>query len=246
MIIFTINWFETIGSTNDFCMKQAVDNEPEGLVIAAKFQEQGRGQRGNSWESDLGKNLTFSVLLRPTFLRVEQQFFISKVVAVSICEWLKSYKIIAKIKWPNDIYINDLKVGGVLIENSFSSSNLDISVVGVGINVNQTAFSSDIPNPTSISIQTGANYTLELLIADYLNIFSNRYLQLRGGYQNVISNDYFDLLYRRENYYRYSSREGEFDARIIGIKPTGELLLETKTGIQKSYGFKEVSFILKS
>ncbi len=243
---FKISWVESISSTNDYCLKQASGGEPEGLVIAAIFQEQGRGQRGNSWESESGKNLTFSILLRPIFLKAEQQFFISKVVAVSICEWLSSIGINAKIKWPNDIYIDDNKIGGVLIENSISGSNLEVSVVGVGINVNQTVFSSEIPNPTSIEIQTGMSYNLELLLNDYLRFFSSRYLQLENSLLNDISTDYFNLLYRKDKFYPYSSKEGVFEARIIGIKPSGELILETEEGVQKSFSFKEVSFILKS
>lgn len=246
MLNYRIVWHDKVTSTNDVCVKAAVEGELEGLVIAAYFQEHGRGQRGNSWESEVNKNLTFSLLLRPAFLKVEQQFMLSKIIALGVIDWLKSITLDATIKWPNDIYVIDCKIAGILIENGFSSNVLDYSVAGIGVNLNQTAFSSDIPNPTSVLLATGVKYVAELVIVDLLEFINVRYQQLIDGLTSVISDDYLNRLYRRNNYYQYIDKNEKFEARIVGVKPGGELMLETKGGTIKSYGFKEVSFVMKT
>jgi BirA family biotin operon repressor/biotin-[acetyl-CoA-carboxylase] ligase len=235
-------WLERVDSTNNYCMQLAEKGEPEGQVVAAYFQEQGRGQRGNTWDSDEGMNLTFSILLRPTFMKVEEQFAVSKVIALSICDWLKINSVEAFIKWPNDIYIGEMKIAGILIENSFSSSQLDVSVIGIGLNLNQTIFSPKIPNPTSMALLTGMQYRPEIVLRELLVSIQMRYLQLKFGLSEKVSEDYLKALYRFETFSNYCSAGESFKAKIIGIKPTGELVLETEQGEQKSYGFKEVSF----
>jgi BirA family biotin operon repressor/biotin-[acetyl-CoA-carboxylase] ligase len=235
-------WLERVDSTNSYCIQLAEKGEPEGLVVAAYFQEQGRGQRGNTWDSDEGMNLTFSILLRPTFMKAEEQFEVSKVIALSICDWLKINGIEACIKWPNDIYVGEKKIAGILIENSFSSSQLDVSVVGIGLNLNQTIFSPKIPNPTSMKLIKGIQYRPEIVLRELLVSIQMRYLQLKYGLSQKVADDYLKTLFRFETFSSYS-RAGElFKAKIIGIKPTGELILETEQGEQKSYGFKEVYF----
>lgn len=243
---FNINWHDRVSSTNDLCMSAATQNSAEGYVIAAKFQEHGRGQRGNTWESSFGLNLTFSLLLRPIFLRVEHQFAISKVVAVSICDWIGAHikdKTVA-IKWPNDIYIGNSKVAGILIENNFSSSQLEVSVIGIGINLNQQSFSSDLPNPTSLINETGNIFNLEESLLEYLSCFRERYEQVRSGNVTFIDTDYLNLLYRKDIYCTYRASNDEFRARIIGVKPTGELMLQTESGQERSFAFKEITFVI--
>lgn len=235
-------WLDRIDSTNNYCMKMVQDGEPEGLAIAAHFQEQGRGQRGNKWESEVDKNLTFSLLLRPVFLRVEDQFLISKVVALSICDWLKGNNVDACIKWPNDIYVGDKKIAGVLIENNFSSPVLDVSVIGIGLNLNQSQFSEDIPNPTSLFILTGNQYQPEIVLSELVVSIQMRYLQLKYGLRDKVSDDYLKSLYRFQRFCNYSTNERTFKAKIVGVKPTGELILETEDGLQKIFAFKEVAF----
>jgi len=235
-------WLDRVDSTNSYCMKLAENGDPEGLVVAAYFQEQGRGQRGNTWESERGKNLTFSLLLRPTFMRVEEQFSISKMIALSICDWLKSKKIKPLIKWPNDIYVGDKKIAGILIENSFSSPILDISIIGIGLNLNQTFFSPEIPNPTSLLLLTGMSHRPENVLSELIMSIQTRYLQLKNGLKEKVSDDYLKSLYRFQILSNYSSIDGPFKAKIIGVKPLGELILETENGQQKSFGFKEITF----
>lgn len=235
-------WLDRVDSTNSYCMKIAAEGEPEGLAVAAFIQEQGRGQRGNSWESEEGKNLTFSLLLRPNFLKVEQQFALSKAIVLSICDWLTINGLGACIKWPNDIYVGDRKICGILIENSFSSPSLEVSVIGIGLNLNQSSFSKDIPNPTSMLLLTGMQYVPATVLSELVVSIQMRYLQLRYGLQDKIDNDYINSLYRFSEYHFYKSAEGKFKAKIVGVKPTGELILETEKGEQKMFAFKEVSF----
>lgn len=238
------NWLEKVDSTNTYCMDMASKGELEGLAVAAIFQENGRGQRGNSWESQDGMNLTFSLLLRPTFLRVEEQFALSKIIALSICEWINRNGCVAKIKWPNDIYVGDNKVCGILIENSFSGPTLDISVIGIGLNLNQTIFPSDLPNPTSMKLICSKDFQPEKVMVEVVNIIQNYYIKLKLSNMNELNELYINSLYRFGNFFDFTSNEGKFRAKIVGIKNSGELILETEIGQQLFFAFKEVSFII--
>lgn len=237
-------WLDSVDSTNTYCMNLASKGEPEGVAVAANVQEQGRGQRGNSWESLAGENLTFSLLLRPIFLKVEEQFSLSKVIALSICDWISTKGVSANIKWPNDIYIDNKKVCGILIENGFSGPTLEVSVVGIGLNLNQTEFSKDIPNPTSMALLTGNQFRPEVVLSELIGTIQSRYLQLGSGFKVNVDADYLDKFYRFNEYHYYTSDKGNFKAKIVGIKPTGELILETEMAEQKVFAFKEVTFVI--
>lgn len=237
-------WLDKVDSTNSYCMKLASENEPEGLAVAAFFQENGRGQRGNSWESQDGLNLTFSLLLRPTFLKVEEQFALSKVIALSICHWINGNGTNATIKWPNDIYIGDSKVCGILIENSFSGLTLDVSVVGIGLNLNQTVFSEDLPNPTSMKLITGKDFQPATVMVELVNTIQEFYIKLKLGEKKGLDSLYLNSLYRFEDYFDFKTNDGTVKAKIVGVKSSGELILETEIGKQLFFAFKEVSFII--
>ncbi len=148
----TIKWYNKIDSTNLQAHRE-LENAPDGTVWVADFQTAGRGQRGNSWESTEGVNLLFTVLLRPDFLPVADQFTISQITALAIVKYLEGKGLQPKIKWPNDIYINDKKICGILIEHTLCGANLSASILGIGININQTLFESDAPNPTSLLLE---------------------------------------------------------------------------------------------
>jgi len=243
---YRIEWFKSVSSTNDICQQRANMGVAEGIVIAAEYQEQGRGQRGNAWESQLGQNLTFSMLLRPTFLPVAEQFYLSKAMALAVTDWLKAYieSKPVKIKWPNDIYIGNSKICGILIENSFSGQHLETSVVGIGINLNQINFPDDLPNPTSLFLETGKKIDPQDALPEPVNCIGARYLQLLEDNRVTIDNDYLNAIYRKDLLCNYYSNGEEFEATIIGIKPTGELILKTSKGDIRTFAFKEVTFII--
>jgi len=149
-----IYWFDVIDSTNNEAFRN-MSTALHGTVWAARFQTAGRGQKGNQWESAAGENLTFSILWHPAFLAAERQFAVLEIVALAICDLLDSLGLMATIKWPNDVYVGDRKILGVLIEHFLCGSELSASIVGIGLNLNQTRFGHDAPNPTSVLLETG-------------------------------------------------------------------------------------------
>ena len=220
-----IEYYENISSTNDIASHP--DCQP-GTFIVAEYQSAGRGQRGNRWNSSAGKNLTFSLLLCPEFLRAEHQFYISKIISLAICDVLSSFGLTPKIKWPNDIYVGDKKITGILIENDITGKNISRSIIGVGLNVNQTEFSSDLPNPTSLAIETGLELKREEVLRRIIISVSKRYEELLKSHYSTLDDDYMHILYRlNEPHYYYDALEGR---KILGIirdvKPSGELAVE--------------------
>ena len=216
----------------------------EGDVVWADFQTAGRGQRGHEWHSRKGENLTFSVVLEPSFVPIAEQFSVSEVVALSLVDMLAEYGIEAKIKWTNDIYVGDRKLVGILIEHSLSSTALRRTIVGVGINVNQTEFDASLPNPVSMAQLLGRELSVEDVLQNFLGYLQRNYELLREG-QNLLHDKYNSLLYRRDEWHTYALPNGEkFSAAIRGTAPSGALQLEDKWGATKEYLFKEVEFVI--
>ena len=223
----------------------------EGDVVWADFQTAGRGQRGHEWHSRKGENLTFSVVLEPNFLPIAEQFSVSEVVALSLVDVLADYGIEARIKWTNDIYVGDRKLVGILIEHSLSSTTLRRTIVGVGINVNQTEFDSSIPNPVSMAQLLGKQLYAEEVLRIFLTHLQRNYEALREmqnakcKMQNFLHKRYNSLLYRLNEYHTYALPSGErFEAKILGTASSGALQLENMQGEIKDYLFKEVEFII--
>lgn len=235
---------DEVSSTNDYASELLLDDNAHGQVVVAALQTQGRGQRGNGWESKPGENLLFSILLKPSFLQVQRQFLLSKVAALAVCKTISTYLSNVTIKWPNDIYVGNEKIAGILIENSFSSAILNTSVVGIGVNVNQVDFSDNLPNPTSLNWQTGIKYNLDDTLLLICQVFDMYYRQLEMGEAERINAEYFDLLYRRKGYNRYMAKGEVFKAKIFRVRESGELVLETEQGELREFAFKEVSFVL--
>jgi BirA family biotin operon repressor/biotin-[acetyl-CoA-carboxylase] ligase len=214
----------------------------EGDVVWADFQTAGRGQRGHEWHSRKGENLTFSVVLEPTFMPIAEQFSVSEVVALSLIDMLADYGIGAKIKWTNDIYVGDKKLVGILIEHSLAPTTLRRTIVGVGINVNQREFDPSIPNPVSMAQLLDRQLDAEEVLQCFLKHLQRNYVQLREM-QNALHDRYNSLLYRRNEYHTYALPSGErFRAKIVGTAPNGALCLEDEQGKTKEYLFKEVEF----
>lgn len=213
---------------------------PEGFVLRTDFQSAGKGQPGNSWEAEKGKNLLFSVLLYPQHIAIDQQFILSQLVSVAILRTLNSFCAGFSIKWPNDIYFGDKKIGGILIENSLQGSKLNTSIVGIGLNINQKTFRSDAPNPVSLRQITAKNQRRKNILQDVLNNIYELYSKMDV---DTIRNEYFENLYRRVGFYTYRDNKGLFEAELAGIESDGCLKLKTRTGEIRAYYFKEVAFV---
>jgi BirA family biotin operon repressor/biotin-[acetyl-CoA-carboxylase] ligase len=213
---------------------------PEGFVLRTDFQSAGKGQLGNSWESEKGKNLLFSVLLYPQHIAIDQQFILSQLVSVAILRTLNSFCAGFSIKWPNDIYFGDKKIGGILIENSLQGSKLNTSIVGIGLNINQKTFRSDAPNPVSLRQITAKNQRRKNILQDVLNNIYELYKKMDV---EAIRKEYFENLYRRVGFYTYRDNKGLFEAELAGIESDGCLKLKTRTGEIRAYYFKEVAFV---
>ena len=219
----------------------------EGDVVWAEFQTAGRGQRGHVWHSKRGENLTFSVVLEPTFLPITEQFSVSEVVALSLVDMLAEYGIEARIKWTNDIYVGDKKLVGILIEHSLAPTTLRRTIVGIGININQTEFDASLPNPVSMAQLVGRELDAEEVLHRFLKHLQLNYATLREikNEENSIHQRYNKLLYRLEEYHTYALPSGEkFSAKILGTAPNGALRLENEKGTIKDYLFKEVEFVI--
>lgn len=226
-------------------MIQASGEEiPEGTVVVAAHQTAGRGQRGNRWEAAPGENLTFSLLLRPAFLRSAEQFRLSIAVALGVLDFLREHLDEAlKVKWPNDIFYGDQKLGGLLIENTLQGYGIADSVVGIGLNVNQLEFA--VPTATSLRRATGQpfRYDLETLLARLLECLEAEYLRLRQGNHEAQKARYLAALYRYQEWHPFRDADGRiFNGQILGVDEAGRLALETEGGI-RYFGVKEVGFV---
>ena len=177
-----IIWLERVDSTNDEARRHI--SEIDNLsVVSALEQTKGRGQRGNRWSSQPGENLTFSLVVKDFRIKANEQSAISQATALSLVDLLSRHEIKARIKWPNDIYAGDEKICGILIENSLKGSEIDWSIIGIGLNVNQTAFPEDLPNPTSMKLCTGNSnpYNTREILEEFMRIFTGYYREYLNG-----------------------------------------------------------------
>ena len=245
-IIFTKDHLVETASTNTYLQQLDTDRHlPEGHIVYTDTQRAGRGQRGNSWESQPGKNLTFSLLLRPEHIPPNQQFLLSQAVSLAMTDLLGRYATGFSIKWPNDIYWEDKKIAGILIENVLSGTTFARSIVGIGLNINQATFVSDAPNPVSLFQITGHTYDIEAVLDQFADAFRTRYLQTFDiGSVQALREEYAATLYRNDGVYPYCSEGETFYASITGVEPDGHLILTTDTGEERRFAFKEVSFLL--
>ena len=209
------------------------------MVVVADFQTAGKGCGSNSWESERGKNLTFSMLIHPEALEAKEQFRITEVVSVALCNTLERfiYKEV-DIKWPNDIYVGDQKICGILIENRLQGSVIKDSIIGIGLNVNQQAFLSDAPNPVSMWQLTGQETNRETLLEAFLQAFNEAWES------ETISKAYRQRLYRREGYHAFCDKDGRFEAKLRNVLNDGMLVLEDREGQRRNYAFKEIKYII--
>lgn len=236
---------EETASTNTYL--RGMTDAPHATVIAARRQSAGRGQRGNTWESEPDANLTFSILVRPAGIPPVKQMAISRAVSLAIVRWLDRYLpdgMEASIKWPNDIYVGDRKICGILIEHVLTAGRIERTVIGAGININQKAFYSDAPNPVSLTQLTGLTYPLDSMLREVTaDIISLVEAEDRAG-GDLTATDYMSRLWRRNGYHPYRDAAGDFTARIADVAPDGTLTLLRPDNTLSRYAFKEVTAIL--
>ena len=241
---FPLIQLEETDSTNRY-LTQKCDTEKvdEYTTVCADYQTAGKGQRGNRWESERGKNLMFSLVLYPVFLEARRQFLLSQIAALAVKEELEEWATDISIKWPNDIYWQDRKICGMLIENTLMGQHIEDCIIGVGLNVNQTVFRSDAPNPVSLCQVTGKTHETVFILAAVIKRFKNFWQKLQKEDTDEIARHYASRLYRREGFHRYEDSDGCFEAEIHEVEPSGHLVLADRNGRLRRYAFKEVRFL---
>lgn len=209
----------------------------------AEAQLAGRGQQQNGWHAQPGKNLTFSILLNPGFLPISQQFDLNRAISLGVHYALKPILGNAlRVKWPNDIYYDDYKLGGILIENILSGEKIKHSVIGIGINVNQNEFPAYVPNATSVKQILQSDYDLRTLLSEICGCIEAYYLKLKAGRFNDIKADYLQILYGLNEWRNFKSNGEVFEGEITAVTPEGLLTVSTKAG-NKTFGLKEIEFL---
>ena len=254
-----ITTIESCDSTNKYLHARLAAEPmlPSGTTVRAVTQTAGRGQRGNSWEAEPGKNLTFSMVLRPGPLGPARHFLLSEAVAIAVARFLQSLPEMCaghdvRIKWPNDILVDGKKIAGILIENALGpKGELIYSIVGIGLNVNQKAFSDAAPMATSIARLTGREYDLYLMmesLADMINGNVERLSKALSAADEMkgfeeIQEEYYRLLWRERfacHKWLDARTDEIFAARLAGVLPSGHLCLQLPEGGERRYLFKEV------
>ena len=220
--------------------------EGEFRLLTCDVQTAGRGQKGNTWESAPGENLTFSFKFRPAPWPAAEQFRLSQIVALAAADVLRTLTDDIAVKWPNDLYWRDRKLGGMLLEHRIAGGQLAETLVGAGINVNQRTFVSDAPNPVSLAQICGREFSRRALLAQFVARFADRWASLRAGQSAAIHADYLALLYRRAGWHDYLdlARGERITATLESIAPNGLLTLRLTDGERRSFAFKEVQFLL--
>ncbi len=216
----------------------------ECMVVKTDLQTKGRGQMGNSWISERGKNLLFSFIIYPKYILANEQFVISEMVSLALSKVLSGYVEDIKIKWPNDIYWRDKKIAGVLIENNLIGKSIDSSIIGIGLNVNQEIFPEFLLNPVSLKIITNENYDRNILLIQFMDEFCKLYKNLISIDWLSLKENYMKELYRSDGFYWFEDLGGRFLAKIINVMPSGHIIMQANGEEElRTYAFKEISFV---
>ncbi len=245
---FQIEEIESLGSTNDYLFKLTTnETAKEGKIIIAQDQFKGKGTANNKWESEAGKNLTFSILIQPDFIKAGDQFVITQIVSLalvnSLSDFLDADKL--KIKWPNDIYYSDGKLAGILIQNIIKGPYISHSVIGIGLNVNQERFCSDAPNPISMAQITNKTFDPNDVLKKVLESFEENYYRFKLFPKTKwLEKSYLDKMFRFNNLYEFTENARSFKGKIKGIDNYGRLIVTKQKGEEKIYGFKEIEFVI--
>jgi BirA family transcriptional regulator, biotin operon repressor / biotin---[acetyl-CoA-carboxylase] ligase len=238
---------EETDSTNLLMVrKQSAGENIEGLVISTDYQSEGKGLETNRWHSSRAKNLLFSMCIKPGFLEPSRQFLITKVISLSMLEVLSDHlpQSTVKIKWPNDIYVNNRKIAGMLISNFISGRAFEFSVIGIGLNVNEADFPAWIPNPISMTQITGKIYDRHSLLLHITKSFEKWIELLRNADDLfIIESQYLDALLYFNEWHDFIIKDTHEKGKIIGVSEFGQLRVESKNGVISTCDLKEIVFL---
>ncbi len=246
-----ISRFESVDSTNSEFSRLLSKrrNFSDGFAIYADTQLEGKGQVGNHWYDEAGKSILFSLLLHPDFMPVAEQFVLSEVASVGVVSALNAAfpGETFRVKWPNDIYYGEKKLAGILIENLLMGDQITHSIVGIGMNVNETTFPEDLPNPVSLAQITGAETNRMVLFCAIRKSILSEFEKLRESYEQSkedLHQRYLASLFRYQENAKFADSNGEFEATIEAVEPSGKLCLRLADGECRRYYFKEVEYVL--
>lgn len=235
---------QSLTSTNQYAKEQINTPLENGTIILSHFQTKGKGHQDNYWESESGKNITCSIILYPEQLKAENQFILSKLISLAITDYLAIKGVEAKIKWPNDIYVDNKKIAGILIENTIKGEFIDQSIIGIGININQEVFKSDAPNPVSLKQLTKRDFDIMEELHDLIQFLNHRYQQIQDKKELLLDKDYKQKLYRIDILTEFISNSTNFQGYIKGVNHFGQLIIETTDKKKLEFNFKEVSYLI--
>ena len=240
----------TVDSTNRYMRDNASElwskhGESGFVVVTARHQTAGRGQRGNTWSSNTGENLLLSILVRPgEALEVKKQFILSQAIALALHDAMKCYGVDTRLKWPNDIYVGKRKLAGILMELDYSGTFVEQAIIGIGLNVNQDTFPAMDRVPVSMKMVLKKEFAVESVLHNVLDKFKERYTQLCNSKSDAIATEYSHLLLGIGEMRTFIDSQGEFTAMIEGVESDGHLLLKRNDGNMTRYAFKEVEMVL--
>ncbi len=229
-------------STNEMAAGLIAEkNTADGTVIYTDKQLQGKGQRGNTWESEAGQNLSFSIIFEAGFIHPEDNFFLTQITSLALIDFLEDYISVGlKIKWPNDIVYFEKKIAGILIENYIQRNRIEWSIVGIGLNINQVNFKA--PNAVSLAGICNQTFNRNELLSLLLQKIEKRYFQLKRLQYEKLHQDYLRNLYWRDEIHVFHTEEGYFNGKIAGVNKRGKLHVKVEDG-DRYFDLKEVKFI---
>lgn len=237
-----IQYFKEIFSTNDYATHIIHEKQPpEFTVIVAHNQTKGRGQLGNTWHSKQGENLTFSIIVYPQHILARKQFIISECISLALMHVISQYCPNVSIKWPNDIYVENKKIAGILIEHTLVGQHIKSSVIGVGLNCNQTQFPDYLPNPTSLALCCNKQFSLQIILHAVLAEFERLYKQTFAN--NSIHFDYNQYIYMKHKQCVFEDAHGTFVGIIRDVNQQGILTIEDEQKNMRTYAFKQVALL---
>lgn len=235
---------EEAASTNAWLRDYQGAEGERMTVVSADYQSAGRGQGTNTWESERGRNLLLSVKVRPQGVRAAWQYVLLEAASVALAEVLDRYATGITIKWPNDIYWRDKKISGTLTECTLSGGCVKDCIIGTGINVNQSVFTSDAPNPESLRNIMGHEIDRRKLLEEYIEALDGRLSLVDEGRYDTLKEQYMSQLYRRCGFHAYRDGQGLFEAEIADVEANGHIVLRRRDETLCRYAFKEVAFVV--